>query len=131
MRDIPIGTRGVYSLLVTADHLANRFKDVSLPPVFATPMLVMLMENAALNAIKPYLEENESCVGTRVDIRHLAATPAGLTVTAVAELTAVSGRKLTFRIEASDGIDRIGTAIHERAVVDRARMAATLRRKSG
>jgi fluoroacetyl-CoA thioesterase len=131
MKDIPVGVKGEYSLVVTADHLANRFKDVSLPPVFATPMMVMLMENAALNAIKPYLGPDESCVGTRVEVRHLAATPVGLTVTAVAELTAVSGRRLTFRIEASDGIETIGTAIHERVVVDRARMAATLQRKSG
>jgi predicted thioesterase len=131
MQDIPVGAKGEFSLLVTAEHLANRFKDVTLPPVFATPMMVMLMENAALNAIKPYLDASESCVGTRVDVSHLAATPAGLTVTAVAELTAVSGRKLTFRIEASDGIDTIGIATHERAIVDRARMAEKLRRKSG
>ena len=131
MQDIPVGVKGEYSLVVTADHLANRFKDISLPPVFATPMLVMLMENAALNAIKPYLGAEQSCVGTRVDVRHLAATPVGLTVTAVAELTAVNGRKLTFRIEATDGIDTIGVATHERAVVDRARMAETLRRKGG
>jgi predicted thioesterase len=131
MQDIPVGAKGEYSLVVTAEHLANRFKDVSLPPVFATPMMVMLMENAALNAIKPYLDTSESCVGTRVDVSHLAATPAGLTVTAVAVVTAVSGRKLTFRIEASDGIDIIGVATHERAIVDRARMADKLRRKSG
>jgi len=131
MHDIPIGAIGEYSLVVTTEHLANRFKDVSLPPVFATPMMVMLMENAALNAIKPYLDASESCVGTRVDVSHLAATPAGMTVTARAELTAVSGRKLTFRIEASDGIDTIGIATHERAIVDRSRMAEKLRRKSG
>ncbi len=70
-------------------------------------------------------------MGTRVDVRHLAATPAGLTVRAVAELTAVSGRKLTFHIEATDGIDTIGVATHERAIVDRARMADRLRAKSG
>ena len=130
MQDIPIGASGEYSLVVTAAHLANGFKDITLPPVFATPMMVMTMENAALNAIKPYLDPSESCVGTRVDVSHLAATPVGLTVTAVAKVIAVSGRKLTFRIEASDGIDTIGIATHERVVIDRRRMAEQLARKS-
>jgi fluoroacetyl-CoA thioesterase len=130
MHNIPIGSKGSYSLLVTAEHLANRFKDVSLPPVFATPMMVMLMENAALNAIKPYLEASESCVGTHVDVTHLAATPAGMTVTAQAQVTAVNGRKIEFRIEASDGIDTIGVATHERVIIDRSRMAERLKAKS-
>jgi fluoroacetyl-CoA thioesterase len=130
MHIIPIGSTGSYSLLVTAEHLANRFKDVTLPPVFATPMMVMLMENAALNAIKPYLDASESCVGTRVDVTHLAATPAGMTVTAKAQVTAVNGRKIEFRIEASDGIDTIGVATHERVIIDRTRMAERLKAKS-
>ncbi len=130
MHSIPIGSTGSYSLLVTAEHLANRFKDVSLPPVFATPMMVMLMENAALNAIKPYLEASESCVGTRVDVTHLAATPLGMTVTAKAQVTAVNGRRIEFRIEASDGIDTIGVATHERVVIDRTRMAERLKAKT-
>lgn len=130
MQNIPVGARGSYSLVVTREHLADRFKDVTLPPVFATPMMVMLMENAALNAIKPYLDAAESCVGTRVDVAHLAATPAGLTVTAVAEVVAVNGRRIEFRIEASDGIDRIGLATHERAVIDRERMAQRLAQKA-
>ena len=130
MQNIPIGSTGSYSLLVTAEHLANRFKDVTLPPVFATPMMVMLMENAALNAIKPYLDTSESCVGMRVDVTHLAATPAGMTVTAQAQVTAVNGRKIEFRIEASDGIDTIGVATHERVVIDRTRMAERLKAKT-
>jgi len=83
MRPIPVGARGSFSLVVTPDHLANRFKDATLPPVLATPVMIMMMENAALNAIKPYLDAGESAVGTRVDVQHLAATPAGRTVTAV------------------------------------------------
>jgi fluoroacetyl-CoA thioesterase len=130
MQTIPVGSRGTYSLEVTAEHLANRFKDVTLPPVFATPMMVMLMENAALNAIKPYLDATESCVGTRVDVSHLAATPAGMTVTATAEVTAVNGRKIEFRVEASDGIEPIGVATHERVVIDRERLAKRLKAKS-
>ena len=77
MRAIPVGARGTFTLMVTPAHLANQFKDVSLPPVFATPMMVTAMENAALNAVRDYLEPGESAVGTLVNVRHLAATPAG------------------------------------------------------
>jgi fluoroacetyl-CoA thioesterase len=130
MQAIPLGTKGTFSLVVTAEHLANRFKDAMLPPVFATPVMVMLMENAALNAIKPYLDANESCVGTRVDVTHLAATPVGMTATATAVVTAVDGRKIEFRVEATDGIDAIGTAHHERMVIDRVKFAERLKLKA-
>ena len=75
MRQIPVGARGSFNLLVQPEHLANRFKDATLPPVFATPVMIMAMENAALNAIKAYLDPGESAVGTAVNVRHLAATP--------------------------------------------------------
>jgi fluoroacetyl-CoA thioesterase len=130
MQPIPIGATGTYSLLISADHLADRFKDAMLPAVFATPMMVMIMENAALNAIKPYLDAAESCVGTRVDVTHLAATPIGMTATAIAVVTAVEGRKIEFRIEASDGMDAIGVATHERMVIDRIRFAERLKAKA-
>ena len=55
MQSIPVGTTGSFSLIVTPEHLASSFKDVTLPPVLATPVMIMVMENAALNAIKPYL----------------------------------------------------------------------------
>lgn len=130
MQAIPLGVKGTFSLVITAEHLANRFKDAMLPPVFATPVMVMLMENAALNAIKPYLSSNESCVGTRVDVTHLAATPVGMTATATAVVTAVEGRKIEFRIDASDGIDVIGTAHHERMVIDRVKFGERLQAKA-
>jgi fluoroacetyl-CoA thioesterase len=131
MRPIPVGAKGSFSLVVTADHLANRFKDATLPPVLATPVMIMMMENAALNAIKPYLDAGESAVGTRVDVEHLAATPAGRTVTAEAEVTRVAGRQVGFRIEAADGVQRIGTGTHERMVIELARFIERLNRKPG
>jgi fluoroacetyl-CoA thioesterase len=131
MRSIPVGAKGTFSLVVTADHLANRFKDATLPPVLATPVMIMMMENAALNAIKPYLGAGESAVGTRVDVRHLAATPAGRTVTADAEVTRVAGRQIAFRIEAADGVERIGIGTHERMVIELARFIARLNAKPG
>jgi predicted thioesterase len=75
MRQIPVGAKGAFTLLVQPEHLANRFKDAMLPAVFATPVMIMVMENAALNAIKAYLDPGESAVGTAVNVRHLAATP--------------------------------------------------------
>src|SRR5437762_14133849 len=86
MRSIPIGAKGSFTLVVAPGHLANRFKDAMLPPVLATPVMIMMMENAALNAIKPYLDPGHSAVGTRVDVVHLAATPVGRTVIADAEV---------------------------------------------
>lgn len=131
MRPVPVGAKGSFSLVVTAEHLANRFKDAMLPAVLATPVMVMIMENAALNAIKAYLDPTESAVGTRVDVIHLAATPIGLTATANAEVTKVDGRRIEFRIDATDGIDKIGTASHERMVIDKVKFDERLKMKGG
>ncbi|MBX6327506.1 MAG: thioesterase family protein [Pseudolabrys sp.] len=129
MRPIPVGAKGLFSLRVTPAHLANQFKDAALPPVFATPMMVAAMENAALNAVRDYLDAGESAVGTQVNIRHLAATPAGQHITAEAEVTKVDGRRIEFKVSARDEIEEIGTGTHERVVVDLARLAKRLETK--
>jgi len=89
------------------------------------------MENAALNAMKPYLEAGESALGTRVDVRHLAATPAGRLVTGEAEVTKVDGRRLEFTLRALDGTEVIGTGTHERMIIDLARFSERLKAKFG
>jgi fluoroacetyl-CoA thioesterase len=126
MRPIPVGAKGRYTLRVLPAHLANQFKDAALPPVFATPMMVTAMENAALNAIRDYLDPGESAVGTAVNIRHLAATPAGHLITAEAEVTKVDGRRVEFKVSARDETEAIGDGTHERMVVDLARLAKRL-----
>jgi len=131
MRQIPVGAKGSYAQRVSNADLASQFKDVALPPVFATPMMIRAMENAALNAVRDYLEPGESAVGTAIDIRHLAATPAGLDVTATATVTKVDGRRIWFDVSARDDIEEIGNGTHERMVVDRARLAARLAQKAG
>jgi predicted thioesterase len=131
MKEIPIGARGSYTLRVEPLHLANSFKDSILPPVFSTPYLVLIMENAALNAIKQYLEPEESAVGTRVDVQHLVATPVGREVTGHAEVIRAEGRKIEFRIWATDGVEDIGTGTHERTVVNVARIIQKMARKYG
>jgi fluoroacetyl-CoA thioesterase len=131
MRPIPPGTRGSFTLVVGQEHLASRFKDATLPPVLATPVMIMIMENAALNAIKPYFEPGESALGTRVDITHLAATPVGRSVTGHAEVTAAEGRRIDFRVWARDGDEEIGKGNHERMVIDLARFTQRLKAKFG
>lgn len=117
MKAIPIGAKGSFSLVVRPEHLANQFKDSVLPPVLATPVMIMIMENAALNVVKAYLEADESALGTHVDVKHLAATPAGRRVSGEAELTAVEGRRLAFRVRAMDEAGIIGEGVHERMVI--------------
>jgi fluoroacetyl-CoA thioesterase len=129
MRPIPVGAKGTYSLRVMPAHLANQFKDAVLPQVFATPMMVTIMENAALNAVRDYLDPGESVVGTVVNVRHLAATPVGHRVTAEAEVTKVDGRRIEFKVSARDEMEPIGEGTHERMVVDMARLTKKLAAK--
>jgi fluoroacetyl-CoA thioesterase len=129
MRPIPVGAKGTFTLRVRPAHLANQFKDVSLPQVFATPMMVTIMENAALNAVREYLDPGESAVGTIVNVRHLAATPVGHQVTATAEVTMVDGRRIEFKVSAHDETEEIGNGTHERMVVDMARLDKKLAAK--
>ena len=131
MQSIPVGAKGSFSLVVMPDHLASRFKDVTLPPVLATPVMIMVMENAALNAVKPYLDAGESALGTHVDVRHLAATPVGRTVVGEAKVTNVDGRRIEFLIRATDGTEEIGTGKHERMVVQLSRLSERMKAKFG
>src|ERR1700758_942550 len=105
MRQIPLGAMGMSTLRVQPEHLANRFKDSILPQVLATPVMILAMENAALNAIRPFLDRDESAVGTAVDVRHFAATPVGCDVTATAEAVNVQGKRIDFKVSASDGME--------------------------
>ena len=130
MRDIPIGTTGQASLIVRQEHLASQLKSSLLPPVLATPIMILVMENAALDAIRPFLDEGESAVGTVVDVRHIAATPIGQQITAEARVVEVSDRRIVFAVAARDEVEEIGSGTHERAVVDLQRIARRLKAKS-
>jgi fluoroacetyl-CoA thioesterase len=122
MRPIPLGTKGTYTLTVLPQHLASQFKDAILPPVFATPVMLLFMENAALNAVRSFLEPGESVVGTGANLQHIAATPVGHRVTAEAEVTKVEGRRIEFKVSARDETEEIGRGTHERTVVDLERL---------
>ena len=117
--EILVGTRD------TAHHVGSgKIK------VLATPVLVMLLEEAALNAVEGLLPAGYQTVGTRLDVSHTAATPVGMRVRAGAELIDVDGRKLTFRVWAEDEIERIGEGSHQRIVVEVARFDRRTRAKS-
>jgi predicted thioesterase len=131
MRQIPPGTTGTATLRVQPEHLANRFKDAMLPQVLATPVMILVMENAALNAIKPFLDAGESAVGTAIDVKHLAATPVGREVRARAEVVNVEGRRIVFKVSASDGKEEIGKGSHQRIVIDLRSFNERLAQKSG
>jgi fluoroacetyl-CoA thioesterase len=126
VKSIPIGAKGSFTLLVQPQHLANQFKDAMLPPVLATPVMIMIIENAALNAIRGFLDPGESAVGTVVNVRHLAATPVGRLVTGEAEVTNVEGKRVAFNVRATEGDKEIGIGSHSRAVINLAKFAERL-----
>jgi fluoroacetyl-CoA thioesterase len=130
MRPIPLGTTGTATLRVRPEHLANRFKDAMLPQVLATPVMILVMENAALNAIRPFLDPGESAVGTAIDVRHIAATPLGHEVRATAEVVNVEGKRIHFKVSASDETEEIGNGTHRRIVIDLRSFNERLARKS-
>jgi predicted thioesterase len=97
----------------TAKHLGSGNAEV-----FATPEMVRLMEIAGVAAVDHLLPEGQRTVGVALNVKHLAATPLGMTVTARAELVTVEGRRLTFRVEAFDEVEKVGEGTHERYIVD-------------
>jgi fluoroacetyl-CoA thioesterase len=108
---------------------AAQFQEM--PKVLATGYMVGLVEWACIEAINPHLDwPREQSVGILVNVEHTAATPPGLTVTVKGTLTAVEGRKLTFSIEADDGIDRISRGIHQRFIIDAARFNQSVAEKT-
>jgi fluoroacetyl-CoA thioesterase len=123
------GLVGEAKTLVSGSNVASAYGSGAVE-VFATPAMIALMEGAASRAVQAALPEGSITVGTRVDVRHLAATPPGAEVRARAELLQIDGRRLVFRVEAFDQDEKIGEGTHERAVVDRERLLARARAKS-
>lgn len=102
---------------VTPDNTAIKYGSGGVA-VYATPAMIGLMEGTCLAAVDPFLPEGFATVGTELNVKHLAATPVGMTVRAQAELTEISGKKLLFRVEAFDDKDKIGEGTHERYIID-------------
>ena len=114
---------------VTKDHLASHIAS-GLVDALSTPSLVAFCEECARLIVDPLLPPGQKTVGTRIDLRHLAPTPPGMRVTVRAELVEVDGRKLRFRIEARDPVEKIGEAEHERFIIDSDRFTRRLNEKT-
>ena len=99
------------------ENSAERFAK-PMPPAFATPMLVSLMDLAAINAVKKNLPEGYISVATKISITHLAATPLGMTVTADATLIDIFQNRLTFQVNAFDEVEKVGVGTVERYIID-------------
>lgn len=125
---IPIGLEGRAETVVTQENTAEAMGS-GLLPVFATPCMIALMENAASSSLLPYLAEGEGSVGVRLDVAHTSATPAGLKVWAVSKVTAVEGRRIDFEVSAFDERGEIGRGTHSRAVIQSERFMEKARRK--
>jgi predicted thioesterase len=109
---------------MTASHLGS-----GSVAVLATPYMIALMESVSQQMVQPYLDANQTTVGVLVNVRHLAATPLGMTVHITSELVAVDGRRLTFKVEAHDAVDKCGEGVHERMIIDLARFEERLNKK--
>lgn len=116
MKDINAGIKGEAALKVSENELAVNVGSGSLE-VFATPVMVMLMEKAACCCVASYMENDETTVGTEMNVKHLSASPAGSDIRAEAELTEVNGRELVFGVKAYDNCGLIGEGTHKRFLV--------------
>jgi len=109
---------------VVAQHLAGQGIGV-----FSTPELVRFVEICALEGVRPFLQPGQDTVGTKVDIKHLAATPIGMRVTARCTLLEIDRRRLSFTFEVHDELDKVGEGAHERFIVDKDKQQQRLKEK--
>jgi len=128
MKPVPVGAKGKFDQIVEIRHLASEL-DSSLAAVLSTPTMVAMMEQAAIEAIKPFLDAGESSVGMTIEVSHTAATPPGHRTRAEAEVTKVEGRRLEFSVRAFDDVEQIGSGTHRRAVIDAAKFNDRLKTK--
>src|ERR1700759_3436641 len=125
---LKIGMKGSADLLVGPEHTAPRIGSGRVP-VLATPVMINLIEAAALAAVEHLLPPGHQSLGIHLDVRHFAATPIGMHVEATAQLTEIEGRTLSFKVEARDDKEPIGGGTHQRVVVNVARFDERIHRK--
>lgn len=116
MKNIIIGTYGIADMMTDDSSLAVNVGSGSLQ-VFATPVMTMLMEKAAYKCLENYLEDNETTVGTELNVKHISATPKGMMVSAKAVIKSVNGREFVFEVTAEDECGVIGMGTHKRFLV--------------
>jgi len=130
LAEIKPGLRGEAGLVVSAEHTAPRVGSGAVS-VLATPVMINLMEAAALAAVERFLPAGYQSLGTVLNVRHIAATPVGMRVQASAIVQAIDGRTIRFTVEAHDERELIGDGTHERVVVNVAKFGQRVKRKLG
>ena len=125
---IAVGTKGSAEILVGDEHTAPRVGSGRIR-VLATPVMINVMEAAALAAVEHLLPDGHQSLGTHLDVGHYAATPVGMRLRATAEVTGIDGRKIEFRVEAHDEKERVGDGTHVRVVVNVERFDQRVQRK--
>jgi fluoroacetyl-CoA thioesterase len=130
LTNVKAGLKGQAEILVGEEQTAPRVGSGRVR-VLATPVMINMMEAAALDAIEALLPPGHQSLGTHLDVGHYAATPVGMTLRATAEVTAVEGRTVTFRVEAFDDKERVGDGTHTRVVVNVERFDQRIQRKLG
>jgi len=123
MAELTPGIKGVAEITVDNTNTAASMQSGCVR-VFATPMMVAIIEKAAMNSVEPYLEKGQSTVGTLVNVTHCAATPVGMKVKAESELIDIDKRRLIFKVKASDESGLIGEGTHERFIIDKEKFQA-------
>jgi fluoroacetyl-CoA thioesterase len=123
MANIPVGTKGEVQVEVTSNN-STSFLGIEDARVLSTPHMIGLMEKTCRDTVLPLLESGYDTVGTHVDVSHLAAAPLGSRVTFRAEVIAVDGRRVEFRVEASTEHEKIGEGTHQRTIINVAKFAA-------
>lgn len=125
MSELTPGARGVLERRVEEQHCTRRGDD----DIFSTPNLVLLLEEAAIEALAPYVGEDQASVGSKVEVSHVAPTLRGQTVTATATVTEVDRRRVVFDIHVEDEVEVIGRGSHERFIVDLPKLTSRLAEK--
>lgn len=128
MSRVTVGLKGSAQIKVGEEQTAPRVGSGRVH-VLATPVMINMMEAAALDAIEPLLPEGHQSLGTHLDVGHYAATPVGMTLRATAEVTKIDGRNVEFRVEAFDDRERIGDGRHVRVVVNVERFDKRIQKK--
>jgi len=128
MAELGVGMVGEASEFVSEQLTAASVRS-GLVSAYATPSMIALMENASVTAIQKSLGKGQTSVGVEVNVKHLAATPVGVRVRARAEVIALEGRRVTFKVEAWDPQEKIGEGTHTRVIVDAARFKDKVEQK--
>src|ERR1044071_6580088 len=125
-----IGTLGQFSFTVGPEHVID-FATDGMPAVLSTPKLIGLIERTARESLYPFIETDERSVGVELDLRHLAPTPLGATVTCTTRVIQAEGNQVTFQVEARDTHEAIARGLHKRAIIRVSSFARRVAAKSG